>query len=131
MKFKDEGTQIWWDNLPKNKRDAVTKAYKCYDEMRNTPLVNDLPDTVVTTIRNEFSIYTLLRSAKNWHDKSLAMNRALQLIGNGWLEFDEVEVYPTPCQHLRGWLEYRELDELIERCELAVEREYERMQKEA
>nr|DAO76301.1 MAG TPA: hypothetical protein [Caudoviricetes sp.] len=42
MKFKDEGTQIWWDNLPKDKRDAVIKAYKCYDEMRNTPLVDDL-----------------------------------------------------------------------------------------
>lgn len=76
MKFKDEGTQIWWDNLPKDKRDAVTKAYKCYDEMRNTPLVDDLPDTVVTTIRNNRPLYETLKNAHHVFEKEYVLNVA-------------------------------------------------------
>ena len=131
MIFRDEGTKIYGDNKSEHKRAAVTKAYRCYNEMCGTPLMDDLPDTVVTTIRNEVSLYNSLKDATNWYEKALVMDRALQLIGNSWLEFAGVEIYSTSCQHLRVWLEHRVMNELIDRCELAVEREYERMQKEA
>lgn len=131
MKFKDKGTQIWWDNLPKDKRDVVTKAYKCYDEMRNTPLVDDLPDTVVTTIRNNRSLYETLKNAHHVFEKEYVLNVALRQIGEGWLEFNEVVIHRLPCQHLCGWLELRELDDLLIRCARAVDLEYERMQREA
>lgn len=131
MKFKDKGTQIWWDNLPKDKRDAVTKAYKCYDEMRNTPLVDDLPDTVVTTICNNRPLYETLKNAHHVFEKEYVLNVALRQIGEGWLEFNEVVIHQLPCQHLCGWLELRELDDLLIRCARAVDLEYERMQREA
>lgn len=131
IKFKNQDDQTWWEHLSKAQRTAVTKAYKCYDEMRNTPLVDDLPDTVVTTIRNYYPLYEILRNAVNSHEKEQVFNDALRIVGLQWLSYNDITPNDVTCQHLRGWLEFRELDELIERCELAVEREYERMQKEA
>lgn len=131
IKFKNQDDQTWWEHLSKAQRTAVTKAYKCYDEMRNTPLVDDLPDTVVTTIRNDRPLYETLRHAHHVFEKEYVLNMALRQIGEGWLQFNEVNVHPTPCQHLCGWLAFRELDDLVIRCARAVDLEYERMQKEA
>lgn len=131
IKFKNQDDQTWWEHLSKAQRTAVTKAYKCYDEMRNTPLVDDLPDTVVTTIRNDRALYETLRHAHHVFEKEYVLNMALRQIGEGWLQFNEVNVHPTPCQHLCGWLAFRELDDLLIRCARAVDIEYERMQKEA
>ena len=131
IKFKNQDDQTWWEHLSKAQRTAVTKAYKCYDEMRNTPLVDDLPDTVVTTIRNDRPLYETLRHAHHVFEKEYVLNMALRQIGEGWLQFNEVNVHPAPCQHLCGWLAFRELDDLVIRCARAVDIEYERMQKEA
>ena len=127
IKFENQDDQTWWEHLSKAKRTAVAKAYKCYDEMRNTPLVNDLPDTVVTTIRNNRPLYESLIHAHHVFEKEYVLNMALHQIGEEWLQFNEVDVHPTPCQHLRGWLEFRELDDLLVRCAQAVDIEYERM----
>lgn len=131
IKFRNLDDQIWWEHLLKAKKNAVTEAYKCYDEMRGTPLVDDLPDTVVTTIRNDRALYETLRHAHHVFEKEYVLNMALRQIGEEWLQFNEVDVQPTPCQHLCGWLEFRELDDLLVRCARAVDLEYERMQKEA
>lgn len=131
IKFRNLDDQIWWEHLSKAKKNAVTEAYKCYDEMRNTPLVDDLPDTVVTTIRNDRPLYEALRHAHHVFEKEYVLNMALRQIGEGWLEFNEVVIHRLPCQHLCGWLELRELDDLLIRCARAVDLEYERMQKEA
>ena len=131
IKFRNLDDKIWWEHLSKAKKNAVTEAYKCYDEMRNTPLVDDLPDTVVTTIRNDRALYDTLRHAHHVFEKEYVLNMALRQIGEGWLEFNEVVIHRLPCQHLCGWLELRELDDLLIRCARAVDIEYERMQKEA
>ena len=131
IKFRNLDDQIWWEHLSKAKKNAVTKAYKCYDEMRNTPLVDDLPDMVVTTIRNDRPLYEALRQTTRAIEREQVLNDALQIIGNGWLTFNEVSPHGITCQHLRGWLEFRELDDLLIRCARAVDLEYERMQKEA
>lgn len=131
IKIKNQDDQTWWEHLSKAQRTAVTKAYKCYDELRGTPLVDDLPDTVGTTLRNDRALYETLRHAYHVFEKEYVLNMALRQIGEGWLQFNEVNVHPTPCQHLCGWLAFRELDDLVIRCARAVDLEYERMQKEA
>lgn len=129
IKFKNHYGQLWWEVLPKAQKMAVTEAYKCYDELRDTPLVDDLPDSVVTTIRNDRALYETLRHAHHVFEKEYVLNMALRQIGEGWLEFNEVVIHRLPCQHLCGWLELRELDGLLIRCARAVDLEFERMQK--
>lgn len=130
IKFKDPALQSWWEGLSDRRKGELIKAYKCYDEMAGTPLLDDLPDRVVTTIRNDRALYDVLRSALTTDDKERVLNNALQLIGEEWLRFNEVLVTKSMCQHLRGWLEVREKDELVARCARAVDLEFERMQKE-
>ena len=131
IKFKDPDLQSWWEGLSKARKMAVEQAYKCYDEMEGTPLLDDLPDRVVTTIRNDRPLYEALHGAMSTDDKERVLNNALQLIGEEWLRFNEVVIHKSICQHLRGWLEVRKLDDLVMRCARAVNLEFERMQKEA
>lgn len=131
IKFIDHVDQVWWDSLSRTEKQIAKKAYQCYDEMRNTPLMDDLPDTVVTTIRNDRPLYEALRQADRVTEREYVLNDALQIIGAGWLQFNEVSPHNTPWQHLRGWLKLREMDDLLIRCARAVDLEYERMQKEA
>lgn len=99
--------------------------------MADTPLMDDLPDTVVTTIRNDRVLYDRLYGAVNVSEKEQVLNNALQIVGNRWLQFNEVRILNSVCQHLRGWLELREMDDLFARCVRAVDLEFEHMHKEA
>lgn len=130
IKFKDPDLQSWWEGLSDRRKGELIKAYKCYDEMADTPLLDDLPDRVVTTIRNDRHLYETLHGAMTTDHKERVLNNALQLIGEEWLRFNEVVVTKSMCQHLRGWLEVREMDELVVRCVRAVDLEFERMQRE-
>lgn len=131
IKFRDPVDQVWWDGLTRTEKQKVKKAYQCYDELSNTPLVDDLPDTVVTTIRNDRTLYDKLRHAHHELERKQVLSDALYIIGAGWLQFNEISPHSAPWQHLRGWLKLRERDDLLAHCARAVEREYERMQKEA
>lgn len=130
IKFRDPDLQSWWEGLSDRRKGGLIKAYKCYDEMADTPLLDDLPDRVVTTIRNDRSLYETLHGALTTDGKERVLNNALQLIGEEWLRFNEVVVTKSMCQHLRGWLEARGKDDLVARCARAVDLEFERMQKE-
>lgn len=131
IKFREFAAQLWWEQLSYKNKYMLVKAYECYDEVVETPLMDNLPDIVVTTIRNDRPLYEALRQANRAIEREQVLNDALQIIGNGWLEFNEVSPHGVTCQHLRGWLEFREKDELLARCVRAVDIEYERMQKEA
>ena len=131
IKFRDPVDQVWWDGLSRKEKQIAKKAYQCYDEMRGTPLVDNLPDTVVTTIRNGRALYDKLRHAHQELERKQVLNDALYIIGAGWLQFNEVSPHSAPWQHLRGWLKLREMDDLLAHCARSVDIEYERMQKEA
>lgn len=131
IKFRDPVDQVWWDGLTRTEKQIVKIAYQCYDELSNTPLVDNLPDTVVTTIRNDRALYDKLRHAHHELERKQVLNDALYIIGAGWLQINEGSPHSAPWQHLCGWLKLREMDDLLAHCARAVEREYERMQKEA
>ena len=131
IKCKRPRHAVWWEHLSKVKERLVKQAYESYDKIAGTPLLDDLPGIVVTTICNYYPLYQKLRYAHHRFERDQLLSEALKIVGDDWMNLNELFPHGAPCQHLRGWLEYRELDELIERCELAVEREYERMQKEA
>lgn len=130
IKFRDQADQAWWDKLSAYKKDLVTKAYKCYDEMAGTPLLDNMPDTVVTTIRNYYPLYQKLKHAHHKFEREQVLNEALRIVGADWMNFNELFPHGAPCQHLRGWLEVRGKDDLVARCARAVDLEFERMQKE-
>lgn len=94
-------------------------------------MLDDLPDQVVTTIRNDYLAYQALRNATSDVDKAAVLGRALKLIGDEWLRINEVAYHPAPCQQLGKWMQSRELTTLLDLCRLAVEREFERLKREA
>lgn len=129
--MKKPSDQTWWTLLSDVQKRLVDKAYECYDEMAGTPLLDNMPDTVVTTIRNYYPLYQKLKHAHHKFEREQVLSEALRIVGADWMNFNEIFPHGAPCQHLRGWLEVREMDELLARCARAVDLEFERMQKEA
>ena len=87
---------------------ALAAAWECFKEMRGTPLMDDLPDAVVTYIRNDRKLFDQLCGTTEGFDVFRVARSALYEVGRGWLEFSEVPVRSDHCQDLGMWLAEQE-----------------------
>ena len=83
---------------------AMAAAWECFKEMCGTPLMDDLPDAVVTYIRNDRKLFDRLCGETTKIGLYRIVRMALYGVGRGWLEYSEVPVRSDRCQDLGMWL---------------------------